>query len=191
MMSSNNNNNNTTNTNNKKDIKFQILDSGDNEKCESSIPDWNLLAKNEHNEQNIVNKAYKNRSLAWTRRYQKLIPYERARKCAISLGLNSKNEWDEYIQDGKKEFGPYLPTHPDQMYASEWVSWEEFLGCMRSYDETRIMVQQVLKLGDMDEYMAFVEKDTKRAEGLRIPYLPHKVYKNNGWIDEDHFFGNE
>lgn len=159
--------------------------------------EWDLLPKDttdnekdgDDSDMNISSKAYGNRSLAWTNRYQKLLPYEKARKRAMSLGLRSKDEWDEFVSNGKKEHGPYLPNHPEEMYANDWISWEEFLGCMRPYDQARFMVQNVLKLKDMDEYMTFIEEDTQRAEGLRIPYIPDKVYKDKGWISEDHFFG--
>ena len=131
---------------------------------------------------------YGGRSLAWTKRYRKLITYERARQRAMSLGLRSKEEWDEYIEDGKMEHGPYLPTRPDEMYPEDFDSWEEFLGCIRPYDETCQIVQSVLGLKSMNDYRNFVLADTKRAEGLRIPAKPDIVYKESGWIDEDHFF---
>jgi len=77
------------------------------------------------------------------------------------------------------------------MYAEEWVSWDEFLGLMRPYDETRHMVQNVLCLRNMEQYYFFVNGDRKRAEGLRIPAKPHIVYSEKGWRGEDHFFGRE
>lgn len=128
-------------------------------------------------------KAYGNRSLSWTNRYRKLLPYEYARNLVMSLGLRSREEWEEQIK------GPYVPNRPDEMYADDWVSWDEFLGIMRSYDETQYIVQQVLHLGSMDEYTVFVEADKKRAEGLRIPAKPDVVYRGKGWVSFDHFFG--
>eukprot|EP00586_Coscinodiscus_wailesii_P016663 CAMPEP_0172502452 /NCGR_PEP_ID=MMETSP1066-20121228/160161_1 /TAXON_ID=671091 /ORGANISM="Coscinodiscus wailesii, Strain CCMP2513" /LENGTH=257 /DNA_ID=CAMNT_0013277711 /DNA_START=21 /DNA_END=794 /DNA_ORIENTATION=+ len=135
--------------------------------------------------------SYGNRSLAWTERYRRTIPYEKARIKAMSLGLRSKADWDDYLADGKKIHGPYLPNRPDEMYPDDWISWEEFLGVMRPYDEARDLVVTVLGLTCMDEYEAFVGDDVKRAEGLRIPAKPHKVYKGKGWRGFDHFFGKE
>mmetsp|Transcript_29831 Transcript_29831/g.39689 ORF Transcript_29831/g.39689 Transcript_29831/m.39689 type:complete len:229 (-) Transcript_29831:53-739(-) len=135
--------------------------------------------------------AYGKRSLSWTRQYRRLLSYETARKSVMELGLRSKEEWDEYVSDGKVYHGPYLPNHPDEMYAEEWVSWDEFLGLMRPYDETRHMVQNVLCLRNMEQYYFFVNGDRKRAEGLRIPAKPHIVYSEKGWRGEDHFFGRE
>ena len=112
-----------------------------------------------------------------------------ARQKVMTLGLRSKSEWDEFVADGKRGFGPYLPNRPDEMYADDWVSWDEFLGLMRPYNETREIVRKVLKLRSMDEYFDFVKADIKRAEGLRIPAKPDIVYKKKGWISERHFFG--
>jgi hypothetical protein len=133
--------------------------------------------------------AYGNRSLAWTNKYRKLFPYEYARAMATNLGLRHKEEWDEYLDDGKV-YGPYLPSRPDEMYKDDWVSWEEFLGIMRDYSDTQHIVQNVLQLPNIDEYTSFVKADPKRALGLRIPAMPHIVYKDKGWDSFDSFFGS-
>lgn len=137
----------------------------------------------------VQQHAYGNRSLNWTNKYRNVIPYEKARQAVLALGLRSKVDWDEYIEDGKCCHGPYLPNHPDQMYEHEWVSWDEFLGLMRPYEETRHIVQNVLCLKDMRAYELFVAADTKRAEGLRIPAKPEIVYRQKGWEGSEHFFG--
>jgi hypothetical protein len=133
-------------------------------------------------------KAYGNRSLKWTERYRRVLPYERARLIAMSLGLRGKEDWDDHLEDGIVFRGPYLPTRPNEMYADDWVSWDEFLGVMRGYDDARRIVRDVLHLRNMDEYRAFVAADVKRAEGLRIPAMPEIVYRDRGWVDENHFF---
>jgi hypothetical protein len=142
----------------------------------------------EDDEDEVTQTAYGNRSLAWTKRYRKLIPYEMARARAMELGLNSKDEWDESQQDGTCYHGVYLASRPDEMYQEEWVSWEEFLGAMRTYEETRSIVQNVLKFSNMEGYNCFVAADRKRAEGLRIPFKPEIVYKHTGWQGENEFF---
>jgi hypothetical protein len=130
---------------------------------------------------------YRNRSLFWTNKFRTLIPYETARRKVIDMGFYSKQEWDEHLQDGG--FGPYIPNYPDEMYVGDWVSWDEFLGLMRSHEDAKQVVQQVLHLKTSEDYTAFVEKDPKRASYLRIPWKPHLVYKNKGWVSYDHFFG--
>jgi hypothetical protein len=88
----------------------------------------------------------------------------------MRLGLHFKAEWDEYQEDGEAAFehGPYLPSRPDLMYPDEWVSWEDFLGIMRPYNEARDLVR-TLGIHSLEEYEEFVRADTRRAEGLRIP----------------------
>jgi hypothetical protein len=134
--------------------------------------------------------AYGSRSLHWTNKYRKLFPYDRSRQIAVNLGLRSKEEWEEYMQDGGDNHGPYLPSRPEEMYLDEWVSWEEFLGVMRPCDETRDIVQSVLQLNSMSEYRAFVLADSQRAAGLRIPARPDLLYRDKGWQDDEHFFGS-
>mmetsp|Transcript_49101 Transcript_49101/g.72954 ORF Transcript_49101/g.72954 Transcript_49101/m.72954 type:complete len:237 (+) Transcript_49101:35-745(+) len=133
-------------------------------------------------------KPYGNRSLAWTKRYRRLNPYEKVRKRVIQFGHRSKEDWDECIASGQQ--GAYVPTRPDEMYAPEWVSWDEFLGLMRSFEETRHIAVNVLGLRSFDSYILFVRGDPKRAEGLRIPVRPDLFYKGE-WIDEEHFFSFE
>jgi hypothetical protein len=69
-------------------------------------------------EDEIQIKPYRNRSLAWTLRYRKLNPYEKARARVISFGHRSKEDWDEAVSSG--QLGQYVPNYPDEMYAPEW-----------------------------------------------------------------------
>lgn len=130
-------------------------------------------------------KPYGNRSLAWTKRYRRLNPYEKCRNRVLRFGHRSKADFDEAMESG--QLGQYVPNRPDEMYAPEWISWEEFLGLMRSYDDTRNLAVNVLSLKSFDEYIIFVRGNPKRAEGLRIPVRPDLFYKDE-WIDEETFF---
>ncbi|KAL3757250.1 hypothetical protein ACHAWU_008411 [Discostella pseudostelligera] len=130
-------------------------------------------------------KPYRNRSLAWTLRYRKLNPYEKARARVISFGHRSKEDWDEAASSG--QLGQYVPTYPDEMYAPEWVGWDEWLGLMRSYNDTQQLAASILGLKSLEEYYFFVKSDSKRAEGLRIPLRPDLYYEDE-WIDEKSFF---
>jgi hypothetical protein len=130
----------------------------------------------------IMVKPYGNRSLAWTKRYRKLIPYHIARGQAMAMGMSTKDEYQRWRK------GPYQIQRPDEMYATEWISWEEFLGAMRTYEETRQIVR-LLQLQSMEDYQDFVRQDPKRAEGLRIPAKPEIVYRDCGWENPQVFFG--
>jgi len=133
-------------------------------------------------------QPYGNRTLHWTKRYRRLVPYEAARRTAMRLGLRSKEEWEDIRQFGKAFHGAHAVSRPDLMYAKEWISWDEFLGVMRPYAEAKYMVK-ILDIRNMEDYQAFVKNDTKRAEGLRIPAKPDIVYRNQGWEGPEAFFG--
>jgi hypothetical protein len=133
----------------------------------------------------VTVKPYRNRSIAWTQRYRELNPYEKARARVISFGHRSKHDWDDAVSSG--QLGQYVPSYPDEMYAPEWIGWDEWLGIMRSYDDTKNLASNVLGLKSLDEYFIFVKSNNKRAEGLRIPVRPDMYYKDE-WIDEDTFF---
>jgi hypothetical protein len=128
---------------------------------------------------------YRNRSLGWTKRYRKLNSYEQCRQRVLQFGHRSKQDWDEAMESG--QLGSYVPSHPDEMYAPEWVSWEEWLGLMRSYEDTRNLAVHVLRLKSLDDYIIFVRSNPKRGEGLRIPVRPDLFYKTE-WTSEREFF---
>lgn len=142
--------------------------------------------EDDEDDDDVAIKPYRNRSLAWTKRYRQLNPYERVRKRVLGFGHRSKSDWDDAVSSG--QLGQYVPSYPDEMYAPEWVGWDEWLGIMRSYDDTRNLARNVLGLKSLDEYVIFVRSNSKRAEGLRIPVRPDIYYKDE-WIDEDSFFG--
>lgn len=155
--------------------------------CSSSKDDNLKDDDGEDDEEDI--RPYKERSLAWTKRYRKLVPYDAARLTAMRLGLRSKEEWDDIRNFGKAFHGAHLVSRPDLMYAKEWISWDEFLGVMRPYDEAKYMVQSELNLCNMEEYTTFLKENVKLAESLRIPAKPEIVYRNKGWTGPDDFFG--
>lgn len=156
-----------------------------------------LSSKSNHDSDNVEDDdeddectpSYVNRSAAWTKKYHTLLPDEKARASVMQLGLRSKEEWDEYVADGKIYHGPYLPNYPDEMYAQDWVSWEEFLGITRTYNESKALLRDVLKLENEEEYTNFIVMDSQRAAGLRLPFKPNIVYANSEWISWKDYLG--
>jgi hypothetical protein len=140
-------------------------------------------------EEDFIPKPYRQRSLHWSNTYRELNPYEQARQVVLRMGFISKEDWDESVADGTTGVNPDVPNHPDEMYADEWVSWDEFLGMRRSYEETKSMIQNVLHFVTMEEYTQFVRDDFKRAVGLRIPFKPDIFYRDCGWTNAYDFFG--
>jgi hypothetical protein len=78
-----------------------------------------------------------------------------------------------------------------EMSQEEWVSWDEFLGVMRPYGETKQLVRSVLELKSMEDYRTFIKSDTQRAEGLRIPAKPEIIYNDSGWQGPEVFFAQK
>lgn len=105
------------------------------------------------------------------------------------MGIQSKDEWDDLLQDGG--VGPYIPNYPDQMYCNEWESWDDFLGVMKSYNDTKYIIQSILHINTIQQYNTFINDNHQRAENLRIPSKPEIYYKycNNTWISYNDFFG--
>jgi hypothetical protein len=135
----------------------------------------------------VAIKPYGNRSLAWTKRYRRLNPYETVRDRVIRhFGHRSKSDWDECVANGWQ--GQYVPSRPQEMYAPEWTGWDDFLGVMRNYTDCRHVAVHVLGLCSLDEYIIFVRSNPRRAQGLRMPVRPDLLYKNDGWISEAEFF---
>lgn len=71
--------------------------------------DWS----DDNDNDEIAIKPYRNRSLAWTKRYRKLNPYEKCRQRVLQFGHRSKEDWDEAMESG--QLGGYVPSHPDEM----------------------------------------------------------------------------
>ncbi|CAE7599414.1 nadsyn1 [Symbiodinium natans] len=88
-------------------------------------------------------------------------------------------EWDEWVAEGKKSpfLGPYVPSDPEAMYAEEWQGWEDFLGCILSFQEARL-ISRMLGLRSQEDWYAFVEDDPVRLRSLRLPALPSIYYKS-------------
>lgn len=139
----------------------------------------------DNDDEEIPVRPYGNRSLVWTLRYRELNPYEECRRRVLRFGHRSKEDWDDAASSG--QLGQYVPNRPDEMYAPEWTDWDEFLGVMRDYESTRNLAVRVLGLKTFDEYVLFVRRDPRRAEGLRIPLRPDIYYKDD-WVSEEDFF---
>ena len=61
--------------------------------------DENDDEEEEEEEDNI--KPYGNRSLAWTKRYRRLNPYDKCRARVLRFGHRSKEDWDEAASSGQ------------------------------------------------------------------------------------------
>ena len=76
-----------------------------------------------------------------------------------------------------------MPSRPDEMYAEEWVSWEDFLGVLLPFDEARAVVH-TLGISTQE-----AEESVRMAE-LRVAARPHIVYADQ-WRGYDDWLGVE
>lgn len=54
------------------------------------------------------------------------LPFAQARAMARSMGMASREEWDEYSCPGAYR----LPNDPDVVWAADWQGWDDWLGSM-------------------------------------------------------------
>lgn len=113
----------------------------------------------------------------WRKRYRRVLPFDEARRCVQAIGFGCRNEWDDWVADGKKSpfLGPYVPNDPEAMYAEEWEGWDDFLGIILDFKEARL-VSRMLGLQSQEDWYSFVEADAVRLRSLRLPALPSVYY---------------
>ena len=51
------------------------------------------------------------------------LPFTQARAMARSMGMSSREEWDEYSCPGAYR----LPNDPDVVWAADWQGWDDWL----------------------------------------------------------------
>lgn len=125
----------------------------------------------------------------WRRKYRQALPFNEARRCVQAIGFDSREDWDEWVADGKScpWLGPYMPNHPEEMYAEEWQGWDDFLGLILDFEEARKVVAE-LGLQTQEDWYQFVEEDAVRLRELRLPARP-AFYYSRQWQGYDHWLG--
>ena len=96
--------------------------------------------------------------LAAPRKVLNDLPFIEARSMARSMGLSSVDEWLEYSCPGAYR----LPKDPENVWASEWVSWDDWLGTMLTLDDAMDLVKSA-GIADADAYGAFVKEGSGDA----------------------------
>ncbi|CAE8639440.1 unnamed protein product [Polarella glacialis] len=131
---------------------------------------------------------------------KRLYPFEEARMMAQSMGFSSKEEWDEYSCPGAYQ----LPKNADEVYASEFVDWGDWLGIILPFAEARVKTRS-LGFKCQEEYVLYATGDeaipvassgpvfhshaaggkrTGVKPNSRLPALPDLFYKEwKGWQD--------
>ncbi len=109
--------------------------------------------------------------------------YQEARAAVRALGITT---YPGYLQGRNTD--PRLPGHPQQKYASDWVSWDEFLERPTSpelystYQEARTATRS-LGYKAVGQY-----KGNRKTDDPRLPSNPNSYYKED-WISWLEFLG--
>ncbi len=98
------------------------------------------------------------------------------------LKIRTQPEYSKRYKENSR-----LPSRPDEVYASEWVSWPHFLGgeTPREFYDTYAEASaaaQALGLRTLVEYNKGYKKDS------RLPSRPYEVYASE-WVSWPHFLG--
>ncbi|MDT3295942.1 VPA1269 family protein [Shewanella sp. SP2S2-6] len=111
--------------------------------------------------------------------------YINAQKVNKEQSLSSKKEFYKYARTDSR-----MPSGPAYVYKdSGWVNWYEFLNkslpaeLFHSYEYAQKIVQEQ-GIGNHQDFREYAKTDSK------MPFSPHLVYENKGWIDWYSFWGN-
>jgi len=100
-----------------------------------------------------------------------------ARKLARARGHDNIDEFLKYDCPGAYR----ITKSPDVDYADEFISWEDFLGIIYTFDEARKRIAD-MRIDSVDDY-----KDRRsRDVDIRFPALPELKYKSE-WRGWQHF----
>lgn len=125
---------------------------------------------------------------------ERFMPFEKARAFVHTLKLKGQKEWREYAKSGKRPDD--IPADPYHSYSEEWINTGDWLGTGRIADKYK----QFLSFEEAKEYARSLNLKSGKKwfkywsdhnKPDNIPYSPHKIYKNEGWIDWSYFLGVE
>jgi hypothetical protein len=116
---------------------------------------------------------------------RKLYSFSEARRIARGHGFESRQEFIEYECAGAYQ----LPKNADEVWKSDWTSWDDFLGIPLSFEEAR-QVARSLGLASHEDYLKLIEEKQMDESDLssRLPYRPDLRYKKE-WTNWHEFLG--
>lgn len=124
--------------------------------------------------------------------HKHFLSFEDAKSFVITLGLKNQIEWTVFCKSGKRPRD--IPTNPVDVYKdSGWVSWGDWLG-------TGTIALSKIKYLPFENARDFIRtikfksvSDYRNWNNLPndIPYSPHHVYQNNGWVSWSDWLGTE
>ena len=128
-------------------------------------------------------------------RYEKLVPFSKARKYARSLQLKSQREWFEHYENNELPFP--IRIFVDVAYKNKgWKSWDDFLGSgtisflkksqnWPPWKDAKKEYQKLAKkhgLKGMGDWRQFSKTHRRELEKINLPANPWRVYtKERVW----------
>lgn len=121
-------------------------------------------------------------------------PYSEAKIFSNSLNLTSLPQWKEYIRNNK--IPDDIPRTPERTYKNYgWVSWMDWLGyeiplhmqkqAWLPYEEARKIIHK-LAFQSQKEWRRY-SKTSSRPHN--IPANPDAIYRDQGWVNWQHWLG--
>jgi superfamily II DNA or RNA helicase len=119
--------------------------------------------------------------------------FHEAREFVHTLNLRGESEWRLYCKSGIKPVN--IPSSPKNQYPNEWNGFGDWLGTgiiattrrkFKDFNSAKVFVNS-LKLSNTNEWRMYVKSGKKPFD---IPSMPHRVYKNSGWLSWGDWLGN-
>ena len=118
--------------------------------------------------------------------------FEDVKKYVHSLNLKNREDWITWNKSN--EIPNDIPIAPQNVYKKEWEGWGNFLGTgviqtqkrqYRTFEDARNFARN-LNLKNISEWREYAQSNKRPQD---IPSLPHKTYKNQGWVTVGDWLG--
>ena len=122
----------------------------------------------------------------------KWLTLEEASAYVRALGLKSRIEWMQYCAgklDGFEAKPSNIPTVAEKVYSSEWVSYDDFLGCgYLSFEEAKEFASSLNLKGQKEWLQYAYGKMQGLVRPLNVPANPYYVYSDQ-WLGYGDWLG--
>ena len=115
--------------------------------------------------------------------FRQYLDFEEAKKFMKENQIISKKQWRKFRKENNIDNIPYKL---ERTYSSEWKGAKYFFGTeIFTYESAKSFIAK-FNIKSSREYNKFIK--TKDSV-INLPGVPHRVYKNTGWIDWKDFLG--
>ena len=168
-----------------------------------SSKDWLEYCKSGNKPRDIPHspyRAYKTYWKSWSEWLGTITPrevpqrnFEQAREFVHSLGLKTRDNWNEYCKSGKKP--PDIPKYPNQTYKSNWKGIGDWLGTnhVANIDKQFLSFFEARKFARSLGLKNATDWEKYRSSGKKpnnVPSNPNRTYKKEwkgygDWLGTD------